>query len=122
MESFLEPLNEIKVLPIIAHNYNNESGLISLDNTIYDIYIDSHYYRRYHNVRRIFRADVANIYRFFRERIITLHLYTEVEILTRVAEFFPLDYSMIWKRLTPDEKARILASLPSHRKHTKQLY
>jgi len=122
MDEFLAPLNDFRILPIIEHQYSNFNENKQIDEEIYELYINSRFYKIYGLTGRVKREDVIAIYREFRESLIPSG-YQELEMFLRICDFFPIDYNVIHRRMTSLERERVFRSIFKRNfKHTKRLF
>lgn len=109
---------QINVSPCVEDDYqdnlsdNMEDVYIKrqLHDDINSLYKESDYYQKYgQDDKRIERADTFDIYYSFKEKLLEKGDYTIVEIFCEIAEFFGLNYKLLYNNiLTLEDKVEIL--------------
>lgn len=77
------------------------------------LYEESEFYEKYgQDCKKIDKVDIPNIYYTFKERLIEMNKYNLVQIFTTIAEFFDLNYKILYNDIISlEDKAEILEIL-----------
>lgn len=83
-----------------------------LNETLYDEFRVSPWSEKYQNSKKVEKSDLSDLYYYFRDILVDKHHHGEVETFCAIAEFFELNYSVLYKEiLTIDSKLKILKGL-----------
>jgi len=82
-----------------------------LDNEIYKIFINSPYYEKYKNPKRVDKNDMIKMYYFFKEEIEKIKNFSSMEIFIGFAEFFQINYDQLYNDVGILDKESLLKEL-----------
>jgi len=109
---------EIFISPVVSDNYEE-----NVSTNMEDVYIkremmeqmekfyeESEFYEKYGSEqKRIDRGDFFKIYYYFKDRFKQLDRYNAVQIFCTIAEFFELNYKLVYRDIiTLEDKVEIL--------------
>ena len=113
--------NPIAINPMVSDMYEEATtedieGMRQrkkLEDTMYQLYIESEFYKKYGNdSKRIERPDIPLIYAYFKKKLKDIGEYDIVEIFCAIAEFFDLNYKVLYNDIVSlDDKGMILTIL-----------
>lgn len=109
---------EISINPAVADRYEeNTSENIedvytkrNMMEKMEELYEESEFYEKYgQEPKRVDRCDFFKIYYYFKDKLKELNEYNAVQIFCAIAEFFDLNYKIIYKDIiTLEDKVEIL--------------
>jgi hypothetical protein len=106
---------EIKIEPSVLGLYEDQFGdLIEyrvksmLDTELYTIFKDSPYHEKYKLPKRIDKSDMVKMFYYFKERIIKIGKFSNVELFIGFAEFFQINYDALYADISVMDKEYIL--------------
>lgn len=84
-----------------------------LEQDIYQLYVESDFYKKYgQDCKKIERPDIPLIYHYFKHKLQEKKVYNAVQIFCMIAEFFDLNYKILYNDIISlEEKATILTLL-----------
>jgi len=109
----------IKIDDKISSLYDDQLGehiaelhvLKMLDEEIYDIFLDSPFYEKYKNPKRIDKGDMIKMYYYFKEKLTKQHKFSPSEIFIAFAEFFQINYDQLYTEVGVLDKESLLKEL-----------
>ena len=134
--NFKEFTQSIKVDNRVSHQYEDVLGDIiehrtmqDLNDTIYEYFITSPYYKKYKNPKRVDKNDMIKMYYYFKEKIdvIKSKKFSLMEYFIGFAEFFQINYDQLYGEIRVLDKEIILKELNEkynlkHKIKTKRLF
>ena len=106
---------EIKLESSVLSLYEDQFGDIidcrvksMLDAELYDIFKDSPYYEKYKIPKRIDKIDMVKMFYYFKEGIIKVSKFSNVEFFVGFAEFFQINYDALYADVSVMDKEYIL--------------
>jgi hypothetical protein len=131
-EAFSGP---IKINDKITHLYEDtiSEDLIGyrsnklLEEIMYNVFLESPFYHKYKTPKRIEKSDVTKMYYFFKEKILKEHNFSLYDIFINFAEFFQINYELLYNEISTLSKEELLKELNnekqiSERFKTKKLF
>lgn len=111
----------ITVSPLVSHLYQESvcddiSDLYQSrinDETMYELFLESPFYEKYSNSKRIEKADAYEIYVYFRDLLFERNPEINiVQVFFAILEFFELNYDKMYNDIISiNDKSQILAVL-----------
>ena len=89
-------------------------SLKSLDDEIYKIFLESPYYNKYKNPKRVDKSDMVKMYYYFKERLVKEKSYSSSQIFMGFAEFFQINYDQLYGEIGVMDKENLLKELHLH--------
>lgn len=109
---------DIKIEPAILHIYEDQFGDIMdyrnkkmLDTEMYSIFKESPYYEKYKIPKRIDKTDMIKMFYYFKDRLLKLSGFSNVEIFIGFAEFFQVNYDALYADIGVMDKEYILREI-----------
>ena len=106
---------EIKIESSVLSLYEDQYGDIidyrvksMLDIELYDIFKQSPYHEKYKLPKRIDKSDMVKMFYYFKERIIKIGKFSNVELFIGFAEFFQINYDALYADISVMDKEYIL--------------
>lgn len=109
---------EISINPAVADRYEENTSENMEDvytkrkmmEKMEELYEESEFYEKYgQEPKRVDRCDFFKIYYYFKDKLKELNEYNAVQIFCTIAEFFDLNYKIIYKDIiTLEDKVEIL--------------
>jgi len=106
---------EIRVEPSVLGLYEDQFGDIidyrtksMLDDELYSIFKDSPYHEKYKIPKRIDKTDMVKMFYYFKERILKIGKFSNVEMFIGFAEFFQINYDALYSDISVMDKEYIL--------------
>ena len=82
-----------------------------LDAEIYRIFIDSPYYEKYKNPKRVDKNDMIKMYYYFKDEVKKIKNFSSMEIFIGFAEFFQINYDQLYNDVGVLDKESLLKEL-----------
>jgi len=84
-----------------------------MESEIMDMYERSEFYKKYGNeYKKVDRCDMSPIYYYFKDEFMKIGTYNAVEIFLCIAEFFDMNYKILYNDIISlEDKGRILSTL-----------
>ena len=109
----------IKIDDKISSLYDDQLGehiaelhvLKMLDEEIYDIFLESPFYEKYKNPKRIDKGDMIKMYYYFKEKLTKQRKFSPSEIFIAFAEFFQINYDQLYTEVGVLDKESLLKEL-----------
>lgn len=89
--------------------------LKTLNEEIYQIFLDSPFYEKYKNPKRVDKGDMVKMYYYFKEKLLTEKSYSSSQIFMGFAEFFQINYDQLYTEIGVLDKEGLLRELNSHK-------
>lgn len=116
--------NPIAINPAVSDMYEESitediEGLRqrkTLEEEMYQLYIESEFYKKYKKeCKRIERPDIPLVYAYFKKKLKEKGTYNMVEIFCAIAEFFELNYKVLFNDIISlDDKGIIMSVLDAN--------
>ena len=92
---------------------DNMMGILNkkaINELLYEIYLNSEFYNKYGNsYKKIEKADIANVYYYFKHEMEKNTIFTITEIFLGITEFFELNYNTMYNDIISiQDKEKIL--------------
>lgn len=115
-EAFSSPM---KIDEGISHLYEDQLSdnlvefrlLKSLDEDLYEIFFHSKYYNKYKALKKVDKSDVSKMYYYFKDLLIKEKIYSPMQIFIGFAEFFQMNYDVLYQEVGVLDKENILKEL-----------
>jgi|AntAceMinimDraft_18_1070375.scaffolds.fasta_scaffold07482_5 hypothetical protein len=115
-ENFSQPM---KVDARVSHLYKDqlseniieERTLKLLDERIYEYFVDSPFYEKYKNPKRVDKIDLIKMYYYFKDLLIAEKSFSIVQIFMGFAEFFQINYDQLYTEIGVLDKESLLKEL-----------
>jgi len=85
-----------------------------LNETLYTIFLDSPYYEKYKNPKRVDKSDMIKMYYYFKEILLKKNIYSGSQIFIGFAEFFQINYDLLYSEVGILDKETLLKELHNH--------
>jgi len=85
-----------------------------LNETIYQIFEESPYFEKYKTPRRVDKADIIKMYYYFKNLLIKKNIYSASQIFIGFAEFFQVNYDLLYNEVGISDKETLLKELHNH--------
>lgn len=109
---------EIRIEPSVLGLYEDQFGDIieyrvksMLDTELYDIFVESPYHEKYKMPKRIDKTDMVKMFYYFKERILKIGNFSNMEFFIGFAEFFQVNYDVLYGDISVMDKERILKEM-----------
>lgn len=86
----------------------------ALNEEIYSIFIESPYYEKYKNPKRVDKSDMIKMYYYFKEKLLPKNTYSSSQIFIGFAEFFQINYDQLYSDIGVMDKENLLKELHNH--------
>lgn len=98
-----------------------------LDDELYKIFLESPYYIKYKNPKKVDNNDMIKMYYYFKNKLIKSNKYTSCEIFIAYAEFFQVNYDKLYSEIGVLDKEGLLKEISEkynvrHKIMTKRLF
>ena len=129
---------EISISPVVSDRYEENvsddmEGVYvrkKMVEVMEDIYENSEFFEKYgQDPKKVERGDFFKIYYYFKDKLMEKGEYDAVQILCAIAEFFELNYKVVYKDvISLEDKVEILDileeqyGLDEHLKKSKRLF
>ena len=80
---------------------------------LYNIFRSADFYEEYSKSKKVPRSEIAKIYYYFDERLVTTEAISAIEKFVNIAEFMSMSYDVLYDELAPTYKEKILKELDS---------
>lgn len=92
---------------------DNMMGILnkkSINELLYEIYLESNFYSKYgSSYKKIEKADIADVYYYFKHEMEKNKIFTITEIFLGIVEFFELNYNTMYNDIISiQDKEKIL--------------
>lgn len=109
----------MKVDDRVAGQYKSELSeniievhvLKMLEDNIYALFLNSKYYEKYKNPKKVDKSDMIKMYYFFKDDLQKQNSYSAVEIFIGFAEFFQVNYEQLYGEVSVKDKENLLKEL-----------
>jgi len=108
----------IKIDSAVAGLYEDQLGDIIeyrtkqlINEKIYEIFLESVYYEKYKNPKRVDKNDMIKMYYFFKIALSKIKNFSAMEIFIGFAEFFQINYDQLYSEIRILDKEAILKEL-----------
>jgi len=116
--NFREFTHAIKIDSRVSELYEDQLGDVLehrsmklLNEILYDIFIESPYYEKYKNPKRVDKNDMIKMYYYFKEEITKVKSFNSMELFIGFAEFFQINYDQLYGEIRVLEKESLLKEL-----------
>jgi len=82
-----------------------------LNDEIYKIFVDSPYYEKYKNPKRVDKNDMLKMYYYFKDAIMKIKNFSVTEMFIGFAEFFQINYDQLYGEIRVLDKEALLKEL-----------
>jgi len=82
-----------------------------LDDEIYKLFLESPYYQKYKNPKRIDKGDISKMYYYFKNELVKQKKFSPSEIFIAFAEFFQVNYEILYTEVGILDKESLLKEL-----------
>lgn len=82
-----------------------------LNDKIYEFFIDSPFYEKYKNPKRVDKNDMIKMYYYFKELIMGIKNFSTMEMFIGFAEFFQINYDQLYAEIRVLDKESLLKEL-----------
>jgi len=98
------------------HNENQIEvrTLKNLNEDIYSIFLESPFYSKYKNPKRVDKSDLLKMYYYFKDGLIPKKIYSPTQIFIAFAEFFQINYDILYSEIGVSDKEGLLREIQSH--------
>jgi hypothetical protein len=87
----------------------------ALNEEIYSIFMESPYYEKYKNPKRVDKSDMIKMYYYFKEKLLPKNTYSSSQIFIGFAEFFQINYDQLYSDIGVMDKENLLKELNTHK-------
>ena len=87
----------------------------SLNEEIYNLFLDSPFYEKYKNPKRVDKSDMVKMYYYFKELLVKGRSYSSSQIFMGFAEFFQINYDQLYNEIGVMDKENLLKELNTHK-------
>ena len=116
--NYQEFTTTIKVDNRVSALYDDQLGDILehrsksiLNDNIYSIFLESPYYEKYKNPKRVDKTDMINMYYYFKEAVMKIKSFSSMEIFIGFAEFFQINYDQLYGEIRVLDKESLLKEM-----------
>lgn len=96
---------------IMSENIVEERTLRVLDEQIYGYFLDSPFYEKYKNPKRVDKSDLVKMYYYFKQLLLKENTYSAAQIFMGFAEFFQVNYDQLYTEVGVLDKEGLLKEL-----------
>lgn len=82
-----------------------------LETQIYEKFKDSEFFEKYRVQKKVDKCDRVKMYYFFKKELVTENTYSNIEIFIGFAEFFQINYDLLYTEIGVRDKEEILREL-----------
>ena len=79
-----------------------------LEEEIYNLFLESPFKSKYSTWRKVDKKDVYDIFYYFKDKLIESKKYNLIDIFISIAEFFEMNYNILYDNITLKDKEIIL--------------
>ena len=85
-----------------------------LDEKIYELFLESPFYEKYKNPKRVDKNDLIKVYYYFKDLLVKEKSFSAAQIFMGFAEFFQINYDQLYNEIGVLDKEGLLRELNSH--------
>ena len=82
-----------------------------LNEFIYVLFVESPFYEKYKNPKRVDKSDMIKMYYYFKEKLVKEKTYSNAQIFMGFAEFFQINYDQLYSEIGVMDKEGLLREL-----------
>ena len=82
-----------------------------LDEDLYKLFLDSPFYLKYKNPKRVDKGDMSKMYYYFKGELAKSKSYSGMQIFISFAEFFQINYDQLYAEIGVLDKEGLLKEL-----------
>ena len=98
-----------------SENITEVRMIKNLAEDIYSLFLESPFYEKYKNPKRVDKSDMVKMYYYFKELIIKDRSYSSSQIFMGFAEFFQINYDQLYNEIGVMDKENLLKELNTHK-------
>jgi len=98
----------------LSDNLTDVRIVKELNETIYEIFENSIYFEKYKIPRRVDKSDMIKMYYFFKDILKKKNIYTTSQIFIGFAEFFQINYNLLYIEVSIEDKEELLKEMHIH--------
>lgn len=83
----------------------------TLEEDIYVLFLDSPFYIKYKNPKRVDKGDMSTMYYYFKGELVKRRSYSDMQIFISFAEFFQINYDQLYDEVGVLDKESLLKEL-----------
>lgn len=96
---------------IHSDNIVEERTLKILDEKLYELFLESPYYEKYKNPKRVDKNDLVKMYYYFKDLLLKENTFSSTQIFMGFAEFFQVNYDLLYTEVGVLDKEGLLKEL-----------
>ena len=125
----------IKIDDRVSHLYEDQYSenmfeirtIKTLNEKIYKLFLESPFYEKYKNPKRVDKGDMVKMYYYFKEILVKAKSFSNAQIFMGFAEFFQINYDQLYNEIGVLDKEGLLRELNDHKgmkskRKTKRLF
>jgi hypothetical protein len=98
-----------------------------LEEFMYEIFLQSSFYNKYKNPKRIEKSDVNKMFYYFKDKILEKQIFSAYDIFRCFAEFFQINYELLYNEISISNQEDVLKDFDkihqiSHRFKSQRLF
>lgn len=98
----------------LSDNMTETRIVKELNETLYTFFETSPFFEKYKNPRRVDKSDMIKMYYYFKEKLLKKNIYSGVQIFIGFAEFFQINYDLLYNEVGILDKETLLKELDYH--------
>ena len=98
-----------------SENIAEHRMIKSLSEEIYRLFLESPFYEKYKNPKRVDKSDMVKMYYYFKELLVVDRSYSSSQIFMGFAEFFQINYDQLYNEIGVMDKENLLKELNAHK-------
>jgi hypothetical protein len=114
--------SEMKIDDRVASLYEDQHSenmvevrtIKALNEEIYLFFLDSPFYEKYKNPKRVDKSDMIKMYYYFKTELVKKKIYSSSQIFMGFAEFFQINYDQLYGEIGVMDKENLLKELHTH--------
>lgn len=109
----INPMVSDNYQEVLSEDLDEVYSMKQLEESLNELYISSPWYDKYKkDVKKVEKADISNIYYYFKEHLMGTKMYSIVHVFCAICEFFDLNYKYVYNDvISIKDKAAILEAL-----------
>ena len=96
---------------ILSPNMDNIRVNKMLEEELYDLFLKSPYKEKYSVWRKIDKKDIYDLFYYFKSLLLKSHKYNLTDIFICIAEFFEINYSLLYDVINLKDKESIIGEI-----------
>lgn len=110
--------SSIRINTLVSDIYEDINGDIIkarldilINEKMYELFSESPYYEKYNTDKKVDKADLVNMYYYFRNLLLAEDKYTLSQIFICFAEFFNVNYKILYSEVCVMDKDTLIREL-----------